>query len=166
MLEASLPAMERKKLARMKRHIDWLSFEVRPLRAVLEHLIKDENISSDVTHYLEDVEDHLINLLDLLSAQSSACDNLRDEYNTYSDRRMNVLLYFLTIVTVLLVPFQMATGYYGMNFKDFEGQMLFNDKIGIANFWIFTCTGTVGIIIMLVRKGVILSIFFSRGSTG
>jgi Mg2+ and Co2+ transporter CorA len=81
---------------------------------VIRHLIDDRNIGVEVTHYLEDVEDHLLRTVEELSSFASECASLKDEYNAYLDRRMNDILYVLTLVTTLIVPGQFFTGYYGM----------------------------------------------------
>ena len=36
----------------------------------------------------------------------------------YQDKRMNDILYFLTLVTTSIIPMQTLTGLYGMNFVD------------------------------------------------
>ena len=116
-LQHRLSREEVKEIIVMKRDLEWLQRELRPFGRVIRHLIDDRNIGIEVTHYLEDIEDHLLRTLEELSSFASECVSLKDEYNAYLDRRMNDILYVLTVVTTLVVPGQFLTGYYGMNCK-------------------------------------------------
>jgi CorA-like Mg2+ transporter protein len=88
----------------MKRDLEWLHRQLRPFARVIRHLIDDNYIGTEVTHYLEDVEDHLNAIMEELSSLASECTSLRDEYDAYVDRRMNDILFVLTLVTTLVVP--------------------------------------------------------------
>lgn len=66
---------------------------------------------------------------------------LREEYNTILDRRMNDILYVLTMVTTVIVPMQTLTGVYGMNFVDENNNPAMPEltwKYGYAYFWVLS----------------------------
>lgn len=139
-LQHRLSRREVKEMIVMRRDLEWLQHELRPFARVIRHLIDDKNIGIEVTHYLEDVEDHLLRTVEELSSFASECVSLKDEYNAYLDRRMNDILYVLTIVTTLVVPAQFFTGYYGMNFENPDtGELgvplLRMGSTGVACFW-------------------------------
>lgn len=150
-LQHRISKQEVKEMIVMKRDLEWLQHELRPFARVIRHLIDDRNIGIEVTHYLEDIEDHLLRTLEELSSYADECTSLKDEYNAYLDRRMNDILYVLTLVTTLVVPGQFFTGYYGMNFEkdDMLGiPMLRLGSLGVVAFWCMTfgCTALVALI--------------------
>ena len=68
---------------------------------------------------------------------------LREEYNAILDRRMNDILYVLTMVTTVIVPMQTLTGIYGMNFVDSENNPTMPEltwKWGYTYFWVLSIT--------------------------
>jgi len=138
-LQHRLSRQEVKEMIVMRRDLEWLQHELRPFARVIRHLIDDNNIGTEVTHYLEDVEDHLLRTIDELTSFATECVSLKDEYNAYLDRRMNDILYILTLVTTLVVPAQFFTGYYGMNFENDDGSLgdplLNQGSAGTAGFW-------------------------------
>ena len=116
-LQHRISQREVKDMIVLKRDLEWLQRQLRPFARVMRHLIDDDNIGTEVTHYLEDVEDHLLRTLEELSSYAEECTSLKDEYNAYLDRRMNVskpkrihllLECYLSklLLTVFLVPFR------------------------------------------------------------
>ena len=61
----------------MKRDLDWLQYELRPMLRVLRHLIDDEKLGIECGHYLEDVKDHLQQVIDELASYAQECDALQ-----------------------------------------------------------------------------------------
>ena len=145
-LQHRLSRQEVKEMIVMRRDLEWLQHELRPFARVIRHLIDDRNIGVEVTHYLEDVEDHLLRTIDELTSFATECVSLKDEYNAYLDRRMNDILYILTLVTTLVVPAQFFTGYFGMNFENDDGSLgdplLNKGTTGTGIFWVIVigCT--------------------------
>lgn len=66
--------------------------------------------------YLKDVHDHLADALGDLSGQSAAADRLTDLYFSSSGERIDVVSERLTLLSALLVPLTLVTGFFGMNF--------------------------------------------------
>ena len=63
--------------------------------------------------------------------------SLMDQSAAHQDQRMNDTLYFLTLVTTAIIPMQVLTGLYGMNFVDSEGSPTMPEltwKYGIPSF--------------------------------
>lgn len=83
----------------------------------------------------------LNSLTQKLERQQQRCESLFYEYQSYSDREMNKILFILTIVTAFATPLQCLSGYYGMNFVDDNGvptdwQLTWG--FGMWYFWILT----------------------------
>ncbi|CAB9508950.1 transporter [Seminavis robusta] len=157
-LQEKLSKRDVKEMIVMKRDLEWLQHEIRPFARVIRHLIDDRNIGIEVTHYLEDIEDNLMRTLEQLSSFADECVTLKDEYNAYSDRRTNDILYILTLVTTLIVPGQFFTGYYGMNFIDPETELpalplLNQGGWGVFSFWCISLAGTAMVALMMYRYG-------------
>jgi hypothetical protein len=153
-LQHRLSRHEVKAMIVMKRDLEWLQRELRPLARVLRHLIDDGNIGTEVTHYLEDVEDHLLSTLEELSSHASECMTLKDEYNAYLDRRTNDILYILTLVTVTIVPGQLLVGYFGMNFEntntgELGDPLLQMGSAGLGIFWGLFFASTIFVMLIM-----------------
>ena len=74
-------------------------------------------------------------------------ERLKDEYTTYKDGRVNEILYMLTISTIVVMPGQLLTGMYGMNFQKKDGdpgipELMFTYPWGYVWFWccFLTCS--------------------------
>ena len=152
--EHRLGTDEVKSMIVMKRDLDWLQYELRPMLRVLRHLIDDEKLGIECGHYLEDVKDHLQQVIDELASYAQECDALKAEYSSYLDRRMNDVLYLLTLVTTVVVPAQFLTGYFGMNFTDKDtgesGIPLLNlGWQGLVAFWGITIFSTGSVLLAM-----------------
>ena len=135
---------------------------MRPLSSVIRHLIDDPRMGLEVTHYLHDVDDHLQGLLNKLWSLKEECWSLKDEFGTYQDKRMNEVLYMLTLITAWVVPSQFLTGYFGMNFMEpnekGDGEVVADPILklgskGIWGFWIFNLLTIFSILYIFRKKG-------------
>jgi hypothetical protein len=68
-------------------------------------------------HHLVDIENNLRQVMQGLEAQKNLCDSIIGEYDRKSADKVNNILNFLTIITFLVMPVQILTGIYGMNFE-------------------------------------------------
>jgi len=68
-------------------------------------------------HHLVDIENNLRQTMQDLEAQRNLCDSIIGEYDRKSADKVNNILNFLTLITFLVMPVQILTGIYGMNFK-------------------------------------------------
>ena len=93
---------------------------------------------SEIKQYFEDIDDKLQLYVENLQQMADLCDSYNGEFTAYGDKRMNDILFVLTIVTTLFVPAQFFTGLWGMNFvkKDGSPNMpLLNWQYGYLFFW-------------------------------
>lgn len=68
-------------------------------------------------HHMVDMENNLREFLRECRSQVQLCESLIKEYDMKSSDKVNNILNFLTIITFLVMPLQVLTGLYGMNFK-------------------------------------------------
>ncbi|GAB4316944.1 MAG: magnesium/cobalt transporter CorA [Promethearchaeota archaeon] len=69
-----------------------------------------------VMKHFRDVADHVLSLIDLLEANREYVYGIRETYRSAIDARMNNIMKTLTIVSVVMLPLNLITGIYGMNF--------------------------------------------------
>lgn len=105
-----------------------------PAQRVVTNLINNELIEKDCKSYLQDVRDHLEQLIDDISSLLRNLHALKEEHNHSLNLRMNQTMHMLTIVTAVALPSQLMSSVYGMNFKFMP---FVNDPYGFAFFWIF-----------------------------
>jgi Mg2+ and Co2+ transporter CorA len=120
---------------------------VRPCINVIRHIINDPDLAEDddgssgdgggksntngvgdrllkkieIKQYFEDIDDTLNLYTESIEHMAGLCDSYNSEFTGYGDKRMNDILFVLTIVTTLFVPAQFFTGVFGMNFVKKDG---------------------------------------------
>ena len=91
-----------------------------------------------------------------LKSMADLCESYSQEYSGYGDKRMNDILFVLTIVTTLFVPAQFFTGVFGMNFVKPDGSPnmpLLNWKYGYFFFWCLSLGLTLLTFLVLFMNG-------------
>lgn len=105
-------------------------FELKSSLALIKKLILthkeifDEMHQHDIRHFskdsaafFRDVRDHAIKIIDTIDGIVQAISSAIEAYNTISTRRTNDIIRILTIMTAIMLPLTLVTGYFGMNFK-------------------------------------------------
>ncbi len=89
-----------------------------PLREVTSTLVRGEprHFSRDVTPYLRDVHDHVVQLLDLLENYREMTSSLLDLHLSSVNHRLNEVMKLLTVISTIFIPLTFVAGVYGMNF--------------------------------------------------
>ncbi|CAK0881321.1 unnamed protein product [Prorocentrum cordatum] len=79
-----------------------------------------------------DIDHNVAQVVRQCQCQIHICESLIDEYDRKAMDKSNNILNILTFITFLMVPLQILTGYYGMNFahglygsKEKEGELYF-----------------------------------------
>ena len=73
-------------------------------------------MGDDVTPYLRDVYDHVIQVADAVDSFRDILAGLQDLYLSSVSNRMNEVMKVLTIFASIFVPLTFVAGIYGMNF--------------------------------------------------
>lgn len=102
----------------LRRILMQLRRAVLPLRDVLMQLRIDEHalISSDISVFLHDVQDHLNQVMDTIESDRESISGLIELYMTHESNRMNEVMKVLTIIATVFIPLTFIAGVYGMNF--------------------------------------------------
>jgi len=74
-------------------------------------------INDEESIFFKDIYDHLNKVLEKLDRQSSNISNLFVTQMNLSSQKLNELIKFLTIISAVLLPANLITGIFGMNFK-------------------------------------------------
>lgn len=97
--------------------------------------------------YLGDVEDHCLSILSELDQIATSASGLISLiFNTVSAYQ-NESMRQLTVVTIIFLPLTFITGYFGMNFHDFDA--LFNN---LNYFWSIAAPVAIGTGLLLMRE--------------
>ena len=67
--------------------------------------------------YLRDVNDHVVQLLDLLENYREMSSSLMDLHLSMVNHRLNEVMKLLTVISTIFIPLTFLVGVYGMNFK-------------------------------------------------
>eukprot|EP00946_MAST-07B_sp_MAST-7B-sp1_P000335 g335.t1 len=111
---------------------------------------------AEIKQYFEDIDDALSMYLEDLRHMVDSCASYTTEFESYGDRRMNDILFVLTIVTTLFVPAQFFTGLFGMNFVKSDGtpnMPMLSWQYGYLFFWIISLTLTILTLLGLFIQG-------------
>jgi magnesium transporter len=73
-------------------------------------------IHKDVLRYFDDVDDHLVQILDYMDTYRELSAELKENYMSNISFRMNQVMKLLTIITTIFIPLSFVAGVYGMNF--------------------------------------------------
>ena len=103
----------------MRRGLMQLRRYIWPQRSVINSLIRDsdELISQEVRVYLQDVYDHIVQVVDIIENYREIASSLMDVYLSSINNRMNEVMKLLTVISSIFIPLTFIAGVYGMNFN-------------------------------------------------
>ncbi len=89
-----------------------------PHREVVSALLRDEQrLFQDSTRvYLRDVQDHAVQILDLLELYREMTTSMLDVYLSSVSNKLNEVMRTLTMIATIFIPLTFVVGLYGMNF--------------------------------------------------
>lgn len=136
------------KLHDQRRNLLQLRKAVVPLRDIVLQLRRDETdvIGDDISMFLHDVEDHLLQVLDSIESGREIISGLLELYMSFESNRMNEVMKVLTIIATVFIPLTFIAGVYGMNFEvmpelripwAYPAVLVMMVAVGIAMFFFF-----------------------------
>lgn len=146
------------KIHRMRRGLMKLRRYIWPQRSVINSLIRDsdELLSQEVRVYLQDVYDHIVQVVDIIENYREIASSLMDVYLSSINNRMNEVMKLLTVISSIFIPLTFIAGIYGMNFN--TEQSPFNMP-ELGWYWGYVlCLGVMGAI-----AGLQIYFFWKRG---
>jgi len=98
-------------------HIAW------DIREMLDSAYQDAtgNMSSETHLHLRDINDHLIQIINMIETYRGISTSLLDVYLSSVSNQMNSVMKTLTIVATIFIPLTFIVGVYGMNFNPQAG---------------------------------------------
>lgn len=105
-------------LMHIKKQLILLRKFVYPLRDEIRKLQHDEThlIDRNTIKYINDLYDHLQNIIQNLESFRDTVSNLMDLYSSTVSNKLNVVMKTLTVVGAIFIPLTFIVGVYGMNF--------------------------------------------------
>ena len=150
-LECPVPASQQK-LFSMRRDLSLQRRALWPIREVIDSLYRDESkmINDDLKTFYRDVQDHTMQVLDLLETYRDTASGLSDLYQSSVGNKMNEIMKVLTIMASFFIPTTFIAGVYGMNFQ-YIPELQY--KYAYPVFWGICLSMTAGLAIYFWRKG-------------
>lgn len=92
---------------------------ISPVRELINNLWHTDNklVDPNSKKYFKDIYDHITLAIEYNDNYREMVLNLQDLYMNQVNTRMNEVMKILTTVTMLLAPFMIISGIYGMNFE-------------------------------------------------
>lgn len=105
-------------LMHIKKQLILLRKFVYPMRDEIRKLQHDETklIDRKTVKYINDLYDHLQNIIQNLESFRDTVSNLMDLYSSTISNKLNVVMKTLTVVGAIFIPLTFIAGVYGMNF--------------------------------------------------
>ncbi|MDQ8195364.1 magnesium/cobalt transporter CorA [Coraliomargarita sp. SDUM461004] len=140
------------KLFSMKRDLSLQRRVLWPIRELTDQLYRDESglIHPDLKTYYRDIQDHTMQVIDLLETYRDTASGLTDLYQTSVGNKMNEIMKVLTIMASFFIPITFFAGVYGMNFEYIPE---LGWKYAYPVFWGGCLSMTLGLAIFFWRKG-------------
>lgn len=130
------------RLGLLRRNVLFFRHTIQPHVIFLEHLrnLKRVYLPQTLHIYFDDLQDTLNSLTLMIENVLSVVDGLFDVNEAFLQHRTNEIIRLLTIISVVLMPPTLITGYYGMNIDrlPFAHSIEIVSGIIIASLVIFT----------------------------
>jgi magnesium transporter len=107
-------------IVRMKRQLNRLRRVVGPQRDVASQLFGGAAVlpgsDAEAERYFRDIFDHLIRVSDLIDSYKDLLTGAMDVYLSMVSNRLNLIVERLTVLSTILLPLIVLTGFFGQNF--------------------------------------------------
>lgn len=136
---------------KLKTEISFMRKSVRPVRDMMQHLMKSENsLFEEVNQsYLKNLSELVVQASDSIELYNNMVSDQLNIYNTNVSNRGNEVMQVLTIFASIFIPLTFIAGIYGMNFEVIP-ELKF--KYGYLAFWIVSLLVVTGLVIFFRRK--------------
>ena len=113
-------------------------------------------ITKDTIKMMTSVERNAENMVEVACAYMEQCTGIEAFYDSFQEKVQGSTLYILTISSVTIMPFQLLTGLFGMNFAGDDsgfGEMAeLSWSYGYHMFWTIGICATLCILCTMHRK--------------
>ncbi len=103
----------------LKRDIITLRRSIWPIRDISSRLLREGTslIKETTQMYLRDLNDHVIQVNDLLETYRETLTEIMDIYLSSVSNRLNEVMKVLTVISTIFIPLTLIASIYGMNFR-------------------------------------------------
>jgi len=128
---------------RHRSEINFLRKTIRPLKDVTTQILKSESeiIKNEIRHYLADLNDHVVAILEYIESYQTINMDQFNMYNTGIQNKANEIMKTLTVFASIFIPLTFVAGIYGMNFEVIPELRW---KLGYLFFWGITLCISLG----------------------
>ncbi len=122
-----------------------------PLRDDLIKMMRSDNpmIAEQNIKYIRDLEDHIIQIIEMIDNQRELINGLRDLSINQTSLSLNKDMKWLAAVSTISIPILFLTGVYGMNFE-YMGELKW--KYGYPLWWLTTSCIIISLVIYFKRR--------------
>ncbi len=144
--------LSQQKLFSMKRDLSLQRRVLWPIREVVDQLYREDSdlIHPDLKTFYRDIQDHTMQVIDLLETYRDTASGLSDLYQSSVGNKMNEIMKVLTIMASFFIPITFLAGVYGMNFEYIPE---LGWKYSYPVFWGLCLSATAGLAVFFWRKG-------------
>ncbi len=131
-----------------KRELMYLGKVIRPARDAIKNFLKEGNplVAQAYRPYFNDLLSNIMQVTETIDIYKEICTEQLNSYNSTINNRLNEIMKFLTIFSVIFLPLTLITGIYGTNFAYIPELTL---RYGYLFLWA----------LLLVSAGVMIFIF-------
>lgn len=139
-----------RRVYRIRRQLLALRRATWPMRDALAHALRDppDAFHPTTLPYLRDIEDHVMQLVDLVETGRELAGSFVDIYLSSAAQRTNEVMRTLTVLAAIFIPLTFLAGVYGMNFHYLPE---LNWAWGYPMFWVI-CVVTAAVLLLVFRR--------------
>ena len=92
--------------------------------SLLSQIIREYNYdgapesAEEIAIYFSDIRDHVLNYLEIIESEDRSLNHVMEVHSLITGYQTNEKLYILTIMSTLMLPLTLITGFWGMNFDN------------------------------------------------
>eukprot|EP01051_Picozoa_sp_SAG22_P001459 SAG22_NODE_57_length_23647_cov_11.746688_13_plen_486_part_00 len=124
-------------------------------RQLLQELRQDNFgvIPPETQKKMMSVERNAENMVEVAEAYMEQCSGIEDFYEGFQEKLQNATLYVLTITSVAIMPYQLLTGLYGMNFDNLGDDSSAQDPMLKFEYGYWVCFWGLGALLTAITVG-------------
>ena len=139
-----------KRIIYLKKELIFLSKSIKPVKDAVKQLMTDSaSFIQGSLEFYNDLLSNLTHIVETIDIYRELTNQQQNTYDTYINNRLNEIMKFLTIFSVIFLPLTLITGIYGTNF-DFIPELHF--RYGYLFLWGLLGFFTLVMIIVFKRK--------------
>ena len=139
------------KMYKHKTEINFLRKNIRPVKEIVLHLIKNESgfIDEENLKYFRDLSDLVAQASETIEIYQTMLNDQMVIYHANLDSKANEIMKVLTVFAAFFIPLTFVAGVYGMNFDVLPELHL---RYGYLYFWILVIAIVAGLLVYFRKR--------------